>query len=112
MIASRSPSSVMGAPVVVLMVRILPPEASDGAWLVGVNLDEVLGAGHLEHRFDALLNAGELEVASGDADLPVEIHQASDGRAVHVGDLCEIDQDLALPRRDEAVDGRGKIAQH
>jgi hypothetical protein len=41
---------------------MLDPEASDGTRLVGVNLDKVLGARHRQHRFDALLHAGELQM--------------------------------------------------
>src|SRR5688572_22882301 len=84
--ASRSPSSLSAAPVVIVMVRISGSEAFDGAGFVGVYLDEVLRAGHREHRLDALLDAGELERAAGGARLPVQIHEAADRRAVHVPD--------------------------
>ena len=35
--------------------------------------------------------------------LAIQIHQAADRRAVHVGDRAQIDQDLALAGRDEAL---------
>src|SRR5438093_6466240 len=112
MTASRSPSRVMGAPVVVLMVRMLGPEAFDGARLVRVYLDEVLRSGHRQHRLDALLDAGQLEVAAGAVDLPVQIHQAPDRGAVDVGDGRQVDQDVALAGGDERAHGRGKVAQN
>src|SRR5262245_48593882 len=104
MMASRSPSSTISAPVVVLMMRMLHLEALESGGLVRVDFDEVLGAGHRQHRFDAALDAGELEVSAGPADLPVEIHQAADGGAVDVGDGRQIDQDLRPSRRDQAGD--------
>src|SRR4029079_10021974 len=75
MMASRSPSSAMGEPLLVLMVRMLGPEALDGARFVGVNLDEVLGAGHRQHGLDPLLDPGQLEVAAGRGHLPVGSRQ-------------------------------------
>src|SRR3989442_10588411 len=103
MIASRSPSSMIETPCVVLMVRMaacLYLEALDGARLVGVDLDEVLRAGHRQHRLDALLDARELQVPAGAVDLTVQVHQAADRRAVHVGDGREIDQDLPVAAGD------------
>src|SRR4029078_5435086 len=88
--ATRSPSSTISAPVVVLMVRMLSPETLDGTRLVGVNLDEVLRAGQRQHRLDALLDARELEVAARAADLTVQIHQAADRGAVDVGDRRQV----------------------
>src|SRR5881397_1734755 len=85
MIASRSPSSVIVAPVVVLMVRMLSPEAFDGARLVGVYFDEILRPRHRQHRLDPFLDARELEMAASRVDLAIEIHQAADGGAVDVG---------------------------
>src|SRR5215475_6290192 len=99
MMARRSPSRVMLAPVVVLISRISDSEASDGARLVGMDFDEVLRAGHRQHRLDALLDVRELELASGAADLTVQIHQAADSRAVYVGDGREVDQDVAVATR-------------
>src|SRR5688500_17968831 len=79
MMASRSPSSVTAAPVVVLIVFILlPPEALDRRRRVGVNLQEVLRARHRQHRLDALLHAGQLEDAAGGGRLAIEIHEAPD----------------------------------
>ena len=34
-------------------------------------------------------------------DLAVQIHEAADGRAVDVGDRCEIDEDVGLARGDQ-----------
>src|SRR3984893_14543305 len=83
MIASRSPSSVILTPVVVVMMRMnLYPEALDGGRLVRVDLDEVLRAGQRQHRFDALLDAGQLQVAAG------VVNQArSDDQARAAGDV-------------------------
>src|SRR5438552_2099835 len=109
--ARRSPSSVTGAPLVVLMVRMLSPEAFDGARLVRVYLDEILRAGHREHRLDALLDARQLEVAAGAVDLAVEIHQAADRRAVDVGHRRQIDDDVVPARGDERADRGREIAE-
>src|SRR5258708_7885959 len=92
MIASRSPSSVIDAPVVVLIVRILGSEAFDSAVLVGVDLDEVLSAGHVQHRLDPLLHTGQLQLAARAPHLAVEIHEAANRRAVDVGDRRQTDQ--------------------
>src|SRR4029079_2119307 len=99
--ASRSPSSVSAAPVVILMVRISGSEAFDGAGFVGVYLDEVLRAGHGQHRLDALLHAGELEGAAGGGGLAVEVHQASNRGAVDVSDRRQVDDDAALAGGDQ-----------
>src|SRR5262249_35409076 len=106
---SRSPSSVRGAPVVILMVRMSGSEAFDGAGLVGVHLDEVLRAGHREHRLDAFLDAGELQRAARRVRLPVEIHEAADRRAVDVADRRQIDDDLALAGGDEFLHRGGEL---
>src|SRR5215213_9664226 len=108
---SRSPSSLSAAPVVSLMVRISGSEAFDGAGFVGVHLDEVLRAGHRQHRLDPLLHAGQLEGAPGGARLAVEIHQAADRGAVHVADRREIDDDAALARRDQLLHRGGELRQ-
>src|SRR5262249_34654198 len=105
MMASRSPSRVIRAPVVVLMVRMLSPEAPDGARLVSVNLKKVLGAGHRQHRLDPLLDPGELEMAARVVHLAIQIHEAADCRAVHVRDGREIDENFALARIDERAHG-------
>ena len=42
----------------------LGPEALDGRRLVGVDLEEVLRAGHRQHRLDALLHARQLQRAA------------------------------------------------
>src|SRR5436190_13600779 len=78
----RSPSRSSGAPFVSLIVRMSGSEAFDGARFVGVYLDEILRSGHRQHRFDALLHAGELQRAAGGGRLAVEIHQAANRRAV------------------------------
>ena len=80
----------------------LYPEALDGGRLVGVDLDEVLRAGQRQHRFDALLDAGQLQVAAGVVNLAVQVHQAADRRAVHIGDRCQVDENLAATAGDEA----------
>src|SRR3954447_12756425 len=98
---SRSPSSVSAAPVVNLMVRISGSEAFDGAGFVGVYLDEVLRPGHRQHRLDALLDPRELERAPRGTRLPVQIHEAADGRAVDVSDRREVDDDAALAGGDQ-----------
>src|SRR5215203_1550187 len=77
-IVSRSPSSVNGAPVVSLIVRISGSEAFDGAGLIRVYLDEILRPGHRQHRLDSLLHAGELQRAAGGAGLAIQVHQAAD----------------------------------
>src|SRR5262245_59879880 len=81
MIASRSPSSEISAPVVVLIVRMSGPEALYGCRFIGMNLDEILRPGQVQHRFDAFLDARQLQVTAGGTDLAIEIHQAADGRA-------------------------------
>src|SRR5882724_3758531 len=111
MTARRSPSTLMGSPLLVLMVRMLSPEAFDGVRLVRVDLDEVLRAGHGQHRLDALLDARQLQVSAGGVDLTVEVHEAADGRAVDVGDRAEIDEDVLLPGRDQAADRGRKIGE-
>src|SRR5687767_3064787 len=59
---SRSPSSGTSAPVVSFIVRMwLRSEAFDGTGLIWVYFDEILRAGHRQHRLDALLHAGELQ---------------------------------------------------
>src|SRR5262245_43234920 len=86
MMASRSPSSVIGAPVVVLIVRISGSEACEGTGLVRVDLNEVLGAGHRQHRFDTLLDARQLQLTARVLHEAVTVHEAADGGAVDVGD--------------------------
>src|SRR5687767_11627838 len=72
----RSPSSGSLAPFVILIVRMrLRSEAFDGAGLIGVYLNEILSAGHREHRLDPLLDARELERSTGGGRLPVKVHQ-------------------------------------
>src|SRR5580693_2897841 len=112
MIASRSPSSSILAPVVVVMKRIvLSPEALDGGGLVGMDLDEVLRAGHGQHRFDALLDARQLQVSAGVVNLPVQIHQTADGGAVHIGDRRQVDENLPLAAGDESAHGGREIGK-
>src|SRR5262249_42938134 len=84
MMASRSPSSAIDAPVVVLMVRMLCPEALHGDRFVGMNLNEILSARHRQHRLDPLLHPGELQMPSRVVHLTVQIHQAADRGAVDV----------------------------
>src|SRR3712207_5052443 len=84
--ASRSLSSATPVPVVVLIVRMRPPEALDGTRFVLMDVDEVVRAGHREHGLDAPLHAGELERAADRLHLAVEIHEAPDRRAVDVAD--------------------------
>src|SRR5919201_6907151 len=112
MMERRSPSRVMSAPLDVLMVRMLSPEAFDGARFVRVYLDEILRAGHRQHRLDALLDARELQMAAGVVHLAVEIHQASDRRAVDVGDRRQVDQDVPLAVGDERAHRRGEVAEN
>ena len=59
-----------------------------------------------------LLDAGQLQVAAAAVHLAVEIHQAADRRAVHVGDRRQVDQDVALARGDQAGDGGREIGEH
>src|SRR5262245_2114270 len=95
--ASRSPSSATLTPVVVLIIRMaLCPEALDARRLVGVDFYEVLRARQCQHRLDPLLYAGELQLSAGAVHLPVQIHEAADGGAVHVGDGREVDQDVPI----------------
>src|SRR5437016_10937509 len=68
---SRSRSSVSAAPVVNVMVRISSSEAFHRTRLVRVHLDEVLSAGHRQHRLHAFLDAGELQRAARGAGLAV-----------------------------------------
>src|SRR5439155_1423015 len=112
MTGSRWPSRVMSAPVVVLMRRMLHPEALDGARLVGMDFDEVLSAGQRQHGFDALLNARELQMASAAAHLTIEIHQAADRGAVDIGDRREVDDDVVAASRDERRHGPGEVPEH
>ena len=48
---------VIGAPEVVLIVRMLHPEALGRALFVSVDLDEILRACHRQHGFHPLLDA-------------------------------------------------------
>src|SRR5437667_9225582 len=112
MMASRSPSSAISAPVDVLIVRMLHPKAPDGTGFVAVELDEILRARQRQHRLDALLHAGELQAPSGAADLPVQIHQTADGRAVDVGHRRQIDEDGLTTRGNQGRYGLGEVAQH
>src|SRR5690349_2518745 len=93
------------------MVRISRSEAFDGAGLVRVYLDEVLRPGHRQHRLDALLYAGELERAACGAGLTVQVHEAADGRAVDVAHRREVDDNAALARGDQLLDGAGELRQ-
>src|SRR5919201_7024718 len=111
MMERRSPSRVMSAPLDVLMVRMLSPEAFDGARLVGVYLDEILRAGHRQHRLDALLHARELQMAAGVVDLAVQIHQAANRGAVDVGHGRHVDEDVLLARRHQAGDGAREVGE-
>src|SRR5687767_13506264 len=111
MTARRSPSSGMSAPVDVLMVRMLNPEAPEGGGLVSVNLDEVLGAGQRQHGLHALLDTGQLQAAAGAADLPVQVHEAADRRAVDVGHRRQVDEDFTPARGDEVADRGGEVAE-
>src|SRR6185436_3761047 len=112
MTARRSPSSAISVPLVVLMVCISGPENFDPRLLVGVNLDEILRAGQRQHRFDALLHAGQLQMATGGRDLPVEIHEAPDRRAVHVGDRREVDQDFPAVLTQQGGDHGGELREN
>src|SRR5215470_10135085 len=112
MMASRSPSRTMVAPDVVLIWCISDSEASDGAGLVRVYFDEVLGAGHRQHRLDAYLDARELEPSAGAAHLPVQIHQAADSGAVDIGDRSEVNEDVALAARHQRGDGRREVPEN
>src|SRR5258708_20478600 len=99
--ARRSPSTLIASPLLVLMVRMLSPEAFDGVRLVGVDLEEVLRPGHRQHRLDPLLDPRQLQMSAGGVDLTVEIHQAADGGPVAAGDRPQADQDLLLPAPDK-----------
>src|SRR5215213_1860522 len=85
-IDNRSPSSETSAPVDVLIVRMLAPEALNSAGFVCVQFEKVLRAGHRQHRLDALLDAGQLERRSGGGCVAVQIREARDRRGGHVGD--------------------------
>src|SRR5262245_8456528 len=98
MTARRSPSSVIGAPVVVLMMRMSGSETCERTRLVRVDLNEVLRSGHRQHRLDALLYAGQFQVAAGVLHQPVAVHQATDGGAIDVGHRGEVDEDVAPAR--------------
>jgi hypothetical protein len=76
-----------------------------------VNLEEVLRPGHGQHGLDPLLDAGELEHAADGARLAVEIHQAADGGAVDIGDVGEVEQDLALAGIDVRRHGAGELRE-
>src|SRR6267142_2296587 len=108
---SRSPSSVSAAPVESLMMRISGSEAFDGARLVRVYLDEVLRARHREHGLDALLDARELERAPGGTGLPVQVHQASDRRAVDVAHRGKVDDDAAFAGCNQFLHRRRKLRE-
>src|SRR5262245_58275105 len=107
----RSPSSAMAAPLVVLMVRTSGSKAFDGAGLVGVYFEEVLGAGHRQHRLDAFLDARELQLTAGVDHLTIQVHEAADGRAVHVRHGTEVDHNPLLTRGDQLADGGGEVAE-
>src|SRR5215510_5338024 len=109
--ASRSPSSVSAAPVVMVMVRMSGSEALDGARFVGMDLDEVLRPRHRQHGLDTLLHAGELQGAAGGARLAVEIHEAADRGAVDVSDRRKVDDDAALAGGDQLLYRRGELRQ-
>src|SRR5260221_6807295 len=108
---SRSPSSGSAVPVVSLMVRMSGSEALDGARLIRVDLDEVLGAGHREHCLDPLLDAGELQRAAGGVGLAIQIHQAADRGAVDVAHGRQVDDHAALARGDQLLHGRRELRQ-
>src|SRR5437762_4883946 len=95
MMARRSPSSVIGVPVVVLMVRMSGSETRKSSRLVAVNLDEILRTGHRQHRLDPFLDAGQLQLPVGASNLTVAVHQASNRRTVDIRDWGEIDQNIA-----------------
>src|SRR6188768_3845709 len=86
MTASASPSSSIGVPDVVLIVRMASLRSSRGPTPVGMDLEKVVRTGHRQHRFDTLLNAGQLEGAARGDGLAVEVHEAADRRAVDVAD--------------------------
>ena len=112
MIASRSPSRVIvGAGGRLDGPHGYAPKLLMADGFVGVDLEEVLRPGHRQHRFHALLDAGELERAAGGGGLAVQIHQAADGGAVDVGDGGQVEQHLALAAADERRDGVGELRQ-
>src|SRR5688572_26621095 len=97
-IASRSPSRLMLAPVVVFMLRMIDlSKAPDGRRRIGVNFHELVRAGQGEHRLHAPLQPGELQGGACGGRLPVEVHQAPDRGAVEIFDTSEIDDDLSRP---------------
>ena len=58
--ASRSPSRGIAIPFVVVILRMSHPEGDERALLVAVDLDELMGAGHRQHRFHSFLHVRQL----------------------------------------------------
>src|SRR5215813_12586584 len=96
MMARRSPSSAIGAPVVVLMVRMSGSKTCERRGFIRVDLNEILRPRHRQHCLDALLNTGQLQVAAGIFDQAVTIHKAADCRAVDICHRSKVDQDVAM----------------
>ena len=67
--------------------------------------------GHREHRLDALLDTGQLEAAPRGGRLPVQVHQAPDRRAVDVGHLGQVEEDLLLAVGQQGRDRPGEVAE-
>src|SRR5262245_31652683 len=96
---SRSPSSSSTKPVDRRTLRIGPglalaPELVEGILLLAVDRDDLVDAGHRDHRLDARLQARELEHARLLLQQPVDVHQAPDRGAVDVGHRLQIDHHL------------------
>src|SRR5688572_15550928 len=110
--ASTSPSRSMRLPAVVVMLRMSGSEALQGRGLVGVDLEEVMRAGHRQHRLDALLQAGQLDDPPGQRRLTMEIHQAADGGAVDVSHRAQVDDNAFLAATDELGRGAREVRQN
>src|SRR5687768_3726275 len=110
--ASRSPSRLIAAPVLVFMLRMIDlSEALDGRCRVRMNLEELIRAREREHRLDAAPQAGELERRTGGGGLPVQIHEAADRGAVEVVNAGEIDHDFACASGDLTCHHRRELRQ-
>src|SRR5687767_14666680 len=91
-----SPSSSSSNPVLRRTLRIAFPlptrlEGLERGDLFAVDVDELVHAGHGDHGLDPRLDPGELHGAVPILHQAVDVHEAPDGRAVHVGDGLEVD---------------------
>src|SRR6516225_1101733 len=83
----------------------LPAEAAYGIFFVGVSLENLVQPYDVQHVLHALSGPQQLQAAANIARACITRDKFADSRrTVHIGDLSEVQNDIALARLQEVGD--------